>query len=127
MEWWHVYLFTRLDGLNFLIGLLVTISVFAWIIIGIVWFVNTDIDNAAAAARAKKLFINSAAVPVVLAILMVFVPSQKEAAAIYLLPKLAHSDFAKEAQQLPTDAAKLMRLKLESWIADMEPKKAEKK
>jgi hypothetical protein len=127
MEWWHVYLFTRLDGLNTLIGLLVAISVLSWIIIGIVWFINTGIDNDVA-ARAKKLFINSAAVPVVLAVLMVFVPSQKEAAAIYLLPKLAHSDFAKEAQQLPTDAAKLMRLKLESWIADMEPaKKAEKK
>lgn len=55
------------------------------------------------------------------------VPNQKEAAAIYLLPKLAHSDFAKKAQQIPTDAAKVMRLKLESWIADMDPQKAVKK
>jgi len=56
----------------------------------------------------------------------VAIPTQKEAAAIYLLPKLAKSDFAKEAQQIPTDAAKLMRLKLESWIVDMEPVKAAK-
>jgi len=55
------------------------------------------------------------------------IPTQKEAAAIYLLPKLAKSDFTKEASKIPTDAAKLMRLKLESWIADMEPKKPETK
>ena len=51
------------------------------------------------------------------------IPTQKEAAAIYLLPKLAKSEFASEASKIPTDAAKLLRLKLEQYIAEIDPVK----
>ena len=47
------------------------------------------------------------------------IPSQKEAAAIYLLPKLANSDFMGEVQQIPADLAKLLRLYLQDWLNDV--------
>lgn len=133
MEWWHVYLFTRLAGLNTLVTIFLIVSIVATLFFTAMYFMaNPDEwyakESKDAALRCKNMsrpFVKVMPwVVLVLAVVTVAIPSQKEAAAIYLLPKLAHSDFAKEAQQIPTDAAKLMRLKLESWIADMEPKKA---
>lgn len=126
MEWWHVYLFTRLDSLNFLLCICFAIGLVVTIILGIAWFAENDVDDDAA-VKYKGLFMRGVAAILTVAAVSVLIPTQKEAAAIYLLPKLAHSDFAKEAQQIPTDAAKVMRLKLESWIADMDPQKAVKK
>jgi hypothetical protein len=49
-------------------------------------------------------------------------PTQKEFAAIYLIPKLANSEtaqtFAKEASTLPVDAVRLMKSKMEQWAED---------
>jgi len=127
MEWWHIYLFTRLDSLN---GMFFTVSVILGIVLLAVVMCLPPIleDLGDEKQNAFKKWLKIAVAVFVFSIVgLVAVPTQKEAAAIYLLPKLAKSDFAKEAQQIPTEAAKLMRLKLESWVADMEPKKAESK
>lgn len=136
MEWWHVYLFTRLTGINVMFGVLVVVSGLFALGTGIGWtiadFNVKDMDsNEQGWEPWQKAWraIFKVALPVFLFSLAgtIAVPSQEQAAAIFLLPKLAHSDFAKEAQQIPTDTAKLIRMKLEAWINDMEPKKAEKK
>jgi hypothetical protein len=121
MEWWHVYLFTRLDGV---VNVATMTAVFSGIAvlgagIGSMMFAQEYMKDEKEACNKVLKWSVPAAIAAVVVILAV--PSQKEAAAIYLLPKLANSDFAKEAGQIPTDAAKLMRLKLEAWIADMEP------
>jgi len=128
MEWYHVYLFTRLDGLNSLITLVCIGLLTGALVTGIMWGVNSDMYGCENTAKgAKKVFMRLLLTACLIALIGVSIPTQKEAAAIYLLPKLAKSDFTKEAAQIPTDAAKLMRLKLESWIADMEPTKKESK
>lgn len=108
MEWWHVYLFTRLDGLNLAVGLLCAASVIALVVYFLVSFTyegggsTTYSEDLEMRARMRSNIPKYAVIPVMLGFLYVAIPTQKEAAAIYLLPKLAHSDFAKEAQQLPT-------------------------
>jgi hypothetical protein len=122
MEWWHVYLFTRLDGLRNAADPIAFISLFFLIMSGLaIAIFHEDIDTELPCL--KKAVIGLAVVCSFSSFIMLAVPTQKEAAAIYLLPKLANSDFAKEAGQIPTDAAKLMRMKLEAWIAEMDPKK----
>lgn len=124
MEWYHVYLFTRLDGLiSFFEGVSLITLLFA-VCACIAWVpvAMEELDNYKPILT--KITIVSVSLCFMGGIMKLAIPTQKEAAAIYLLPKLANSNFAQEAQQIPTDAAKLMRLKLESWIADMEPKKA---
>jgi heme/copper-type cytochrome/quinol oxidase subunit 2 len=127
MEWWHVYLFTRLDGIIFTMVALTIVAIVVAVIGGTMMAenrrYNTDGQTDPDYIKGRELVKLSAPFIVFFWIAWIAIPTQKEAAAIYLLPKLANSGFAKEAAQLPTDAAKLMRLKLEAWISDMEPKK----
>jgi hypothetical protein len=119
MEWWHVYLFTRLDGLKDLFCVMsILFGIFGIIAICFYPIIDDIVDRNQIPA-VKKGVKMAVAIFAITFFAGISIPTQKEAAAIYLLPKLAKSDFAKEAQQIPTDAAKLMRLKLESWIADM--------
>lgn len=132
MEWWHIYLFTRLDGLNMMMMILIGASLVGLIWCGIISFTYCGSHTSLSEDEKIQLQLRAKLPRLVigwflLLLVAIAIPSQKEAAAIYLLPKLAHSDFAKEAQQIPTNAAKIMRLKLESWITDMEPTKVEKK
>ena len=126
MEWWHVYLFTRLDALKDIAESTAILSAIGLVIVGIVYGISyyeySPVSKHARPTLKKctKLICCFFCVGISL---WVVVPSQKEAAAIYLLPKLAKSELASEASQIPADAAKLLRLKLESWIAGMEPKK----
>jgi hypothetical protein len=133
MEWWHVYLFTRLDGFNtacsflFGLGLIATVVAVFGGLMAHDWAKTFGSEsNKEYIAGFNRLVKVAPAVMVVGGLLSIAIPTQKEAAAIYLLPKLANSQFVTEAQQIPTDAAKLMRLKLEQWIADMEPAKEKK-
>ena len=126
MEWYHVYLFTRLDSIQSFCTcgaiMLGTILILECVFLLII-FDDLDEETRSQFKKGNKL----AAIALAVTLLgFLLIPTQKEAAAIYLLPKLAHSDFTKEAQQLPTDAAKLVRLKLEQWIADMEPSAGKK-
>jgi len=128
MEWWHIYLFTRLDSVNSVVsdGLKILGPVLAVALL-VLLLCYSEIKSLNALPRFMKILKIAIAAFCFLLLGSIAVPTQKEAAAIYLLPKLAKSDFAKEAQQIPTEVAKLMRLKLESWVADMGPKKAEGK
>jgi len=121
MEWYHVYLFTRLDSLHevfcFLGIFLGVLSVIALVFLPLVLHEvqsTGDVKKVYAALIGASLFSCAGALAI---------PTQKEVAVIYLLPKLAKSEFASEAQKMPTDAAKLLRLKLEQYIAEIDPVK----
>lgn len=119
MEWWHVYLFTRIDSIKTFFEI---VSTFGCIAVAIAYFA-VFVENLIKQWQAHLVCL----VWFICLILNMAIPTSKEIAAIYLVPKLAKSDLAKEAQQIPTDAAKLIRLKLESWIADMDNKKEKEK
>ena len=133
MEWYHVYLFTRLDGINGLFVALSVVSVTVVIGAALAWAWNDDMsaygEKYKSAAKLSASIAKKASVATLIVLLTtIAIPTQKEVAAIYLLPKLAKSEFASEASKIPVDAAKLLRLKLEQYIEDIDPvKEAEKK
>lgn len=122
MEWWHIYLFTRLDVILSVTNGLILITVIGTIITNFIYiFPVCEGDIPKDHVRPyKKANIFAAMCIGLLLFIKVVIPTQKEAAAIYLLPKLAKSEFASEASKIPADAMKLIRLKMESWIDDLE-------
>jgi len=128
MEWWHIYLFTRLDSVNGMVSDVISIlGPVLLVALSVLLLYYNEIKSLNALPSFMKILKIAIAVFCFFLLGSILIPTQKEAAAIYLLPKLAKSDFAKEAQQIPAEAAKLMRMKLEAWVSDMEPKKAEGK
>lgn len=112
-----IYLMTRLDSI---IGLSLGISIVGWIgilITGIIAAVNHDFGDDI--TLMKKILKISTPIVLFFTLLALFVPSSKEAAAIYLIPKIANNE---QVQQLPENAMKVLNLKLQEWIKGMETK-----
>lgn len=126
MEWWHIYLFTRLDVIqSFLAGCWIILLVFA-VVVGISHIICIEQLEKHKAPLKKARFI-VLGLTFLLSLLYLSLPTQKEFAAIYLIPKLIQAqgtkDFIKEAEHIPTDAVKLLRLKLEDYINDVQKEK----
>ena len=137
MEWWQMYLFTRLEAISCVVD---PVAIIASIIALCTWvgykISKTHYDIAVLKERSYdtqewgnwvgvwnfclKLSFPTAIIAIVL---FLAVPTQKEMAAIYLVPKVTHSNAAKELEALPADVAKLLRLKTEQYINDIAPKK----
>lgn len=128
MEWWHVYLFTRLDVVK---EVLISVTIFSFFFavgFGMFSFGSEGCRFGDKEQRQLRIGFWVSVMFFVGGLLgNLAIPTQKEAAAIYLLPKLVKSEFAAEASKIPTDAAKLLRLKLEEYIAELEPVKEGKK
>ncbi len=130
LTWWHVYLFTRLDVLNSIsiLGLVLTnISLAAAVVIAAY---NNDmrdiyrVDSYSYKSHTNILkwcvsYLKIGGIAAVLFLItFTLVPTQKEAAAIYLLPKLVNSSAMKEAEKLPETLVKLLDAKMKAWISD---------
>lgn len=130
LTWWHVYLFTRLDILNHVSILGLMVSVVSIVAAGVIISYNRDMitfhregsetyTHYMSIARTCLSYIKIAGIVAVVFLgLVMFVPSQKEAAAIYLLPKLVNSPAMKEAEKLPETLIKLLDAKMKAWISD---------
>jgi len=118
---WDVYWITRLDGIGLGLPLVFITAIFvviAWIIAmsaGSMWEDNEE-------KRPKYLRFLYAAIGVGALALTVglFVPTTKEAVAIYMIPKIANNE---QVQKLPDNAMKFLNGKFEEWIDDMAGKK----
>ena len=55
----------------------------------------------------------SFALGLVFIVVWAFIPSTKEACAIYLIPKIANNE---QVQKIPENALRLLNAKLEEWI-----------
>jgi hypothetical protein len=111
---WDVYWITRLDAIGIVLGIFVTIftvlSIFAWI--------PTITDDF---VPEIKRFYKLAVVVLIVSLLgFAFIPSTKEAAAIYMIPKIVNNE---QVQKLPDNAMKFLNGKFEEWINDMADKK----
>lgn len=94
----ELYLFTRLDGLR---GLILAVAVVTAMIAALSCILN----GIYLAENGKPLFSwNLIAIPIVsifiLSFACVLIPTTKEAAFIYIVPKIANSKFA---QEIPSD------------------------
>lgn len=64
----------------------------------------------------KKYFKLCAGVFIITSLIGLMVPTSKEAAAIYLIPKIVNNE---QVQKVPENALKLLNTKMEQWINDM--------
>ena len=93
---WDIYLLTRLKSLN-LILLFATAIPF---IFSAFCFATNQLDGSGL-STAKRFLIGS----VIAGLLWIAIPNEKEAAAMYVLPKLVNNE---AAQNLPKDLASLV-------------------
>jgi hypothetical protein len=131
----QIYLFTRLDTINNISIFFMVIGIITVIVFSIAWLIayvkfqddpnmseSTNLYNRKEWqgwlnlwAKLTKRFIPFAIVTIFLCII---IPNENEAAAIYLIPKISNNQ---DIQKIPNDAAKIIRLKLDQWISEMDP------
>ncbi len=140
MEHWHIYLFTRLESVKFLIMTLTILGSIITALCGCGVGISRQEFEKAQRTEYKQTAANwkgwhdtwvgiirySFPVTIVAICLNLIIPTQKEFAAIYLLPKISNSEFMSEVSKLPASLTKVLNLKLEAYISDMVPEKASK-
>lgn len=120
---WEVYLFTRLDAIHVIAGAAIVMAAIGLLLFGIHYLFEDmwerDDDN-----KEKKKTVKTIKRLVAVAIsgllVCVIIPSTKEAAVIYLLPKIANNE---QVQKVPENFVNLLNTKMEAWIADFEKDK----
>lgn len=122
---WDIYWITRLDGLHYLaIGVMVVSCLVAVVVVG-AWAVmdeSGELDDELKITL-RQMFRNMVFSIAIMALVWAFTPSTKQAAAMFVIPKIASSGIADE---LTGDAADLYRLGIRSvkeWLAGSEEKK----
>jgi cytochrome bd-type quinol oxidase subunit 2 len=118
MTGFDIYLFTRLDAIrDFLIFPLV-IFLMSLTASGIMWIIaiTADEEEEKYCGIGKKLTKLSASIVLLASLMLTFIPSTKEYAAIYLIPKVVNNE---QVQQVPENALKLLNAKLQEWLKDI--------
>ena len=118
MSWWFIYWITRLDAINDFFVAVAIISFFCIVSLAWIGFL------AEVFSKVVKWIKCSVILMIVFSLLAILTPNLKEAAAIYLIPKMVNNE---AVQEIPGDAAKLLKLKLDEWINDLNPSKATSK
>ena len=128
MDWWFVYLFTRATTANTVLLLLTLVSFIIFAVslimyaiykIGSVCGYESDREkNGETANIVRKWAVVYTIQTLILSLLWVATPTTKEAAAIYLIPKIVNNE---EVQKVPTNALKVLNSKFEEWLKDMVP------
>ena len=106
---WDIYWITRLDAIYAMLVIVLIVVVLAMIFLPMI----ADIAFDAGTRTIAKLEIIGFVIFVVALSMLTFIPSTREAAAIYLIPKIANNE---QMQKIPDNAAKLLNAKMEQWI-----------
>lgn len=117
---WDIYWLTRLDNICVFLGVLWVLSLVAVgvaLFIGIFGLIEDDDEIKSGIKQVLRYFVPIA---IILSIPAIFLPSTKEYAAIWLIPKVINNE---QVQKVPEQALKLLNLKVEQWIADMTTEK----
>ena len=123
MTWWHIYLFTRLDSLIAVTAVGAGLLGGFYILFVITSFVyegqNTSYDKDIEIRNKLKAKIPKfTCMYMAYLFVMILIPSQKEAAVIYFLPKVVNSDAMKEAEKIPKNVSVLLNAKCQKYIND---------
>lgn len=116
---WQIYWITRLDSLCTSITIMFVVPFIIWVIANIIYCVaniTDDIQKDNKPIYRKWLFKITPIYLVILLGLSCFIPSTKEVAAIYLIPKIVNNE---QIQKLPNNTALFLNKKLEQWIDKM--------
>ena len=125
MTHFEMYLFTRLDTLSITATVLLVLSAALCFFAGVVWGVESSGYNPSESILmgAKRVCRASFGISVACLLLVIAVPTQKEAAAIYLVPKIVNNE---QVQDIAGKSLDILTLKLNEWVADLTlAKKAE--
>jgi uncharacterized BrkB/YihY/UPF0761 family membrane protein len=124
-----MYWITRLDALNNLSFFITVALIVALVVTGIcyaVWIsdhyvpANKEDPRPKHWRRYRQLLVIITLNILLFAFIKVLLPTTKEFAAIYLIPKTVNNE---QIQKIPDNAAKLLNAKLEEWITDTTKKK----
>lgn len=116
MTGWQVYLFTRLDSICFILSFVFLISIAAICFTGLIYILNALDDKNEGITTTTYKFLKGAVIALIITcILGCVVPNMKEAAAIYLIPKLTTGE---TVEKIPRLTADLLEAKLKEWIKD---------
>jgi hypothetical protein len=108
---WLIYWISRLDTIH---ELCVMVSILG-IIVGGAAFLFGIVEEE---ETPKKWGKNTLIACIFTSLIALFVPTQKQLAAIYLIPKMANSNSAKNIAEATDNATLLLKNKLTEWIAD---------
>jgi len=114
-----VYWITRLDSICNLVSvgaLLLLIALIGVVMTYPIWSDEVEEENKIKLWKSVKV---SFIIFCFLAAITAFLPTTKEAVAIYMIPKIANNE---QVQKLPDNAMKFLNGKFEEWIKDMEKK-----
>jgi hypothetical protein len=131
MSYLMMYLFTRIDFVHELLGVFTAlgwIAIALFILIGCICFflysVGDDQDrkgilnfykNSNSIVNLKKAFIMTLIAALFFTFLYGAVPNMKEAAVIYLVPKIMNNENIKE---MPNNFAEMLNEKIKEWTDD---------
>lgn len=111
---WDIYWITRLDAI---VGVLILAAVLLPVAVFVLAFYG-DVRHDKCSYY-KTGIVRCCVVFIAVVLLSTFVPSTKQFAAIYLIPKIANNE---QVQKLPDNAMKFLNGKFEAWIDDMTKK-----
>lgn len=124
---WQIYWITRLDGLvtiSVAASMLLSIAVVSLLTATIVTYVSSNDDNWSESYRTRnrkyfilwrKICLISVPFLIISVLSANMIPTTKEFAAIYMIPKIANNE---QVQKVPDNALKLLNSKLEQWISE---------
>lgn len=116
---WDIYWITRLDGLNLFMGLIAGFSLTGALVLLIVRVMASDAYFEYEKKICKQWFRPFTAVTIMGVVFMaisIFIPTTKEVAAIYMIPKIVNNE---KIQKLPDNAVNFLNKKFEEWIDGM--------
>ena len=123
MTHFEMYLFTRLDNLCTVLCVTAFSLIVVLILLSIFYGVSRMDRHDDVAEKCLQGVKKTLLPAIVFVLLAVAVPTQKEAAAIYLIPKLVNNE---QVQDIAGKSLDILTLKLNEWVADLTPaKKAE--
>lgn len=121
MTYWFMYWFTRLDSFIAFLEFTVWLLVIPGVVLAFIAFINGLMEEENPLyhfIRHARLTLGWTSLVIVFSFVSCFVPTTKEAAAIYLIPKIANSQAIGELSKLPDNLAKLLNAKAEEWLND---------
>lgn len=109
---WDIYWLTRLDGIRDIFG--ITLIVIISIGIGVLCGAPFLIDSWDKVKKSfKRWAIIGGTISFICMLALIFIPTTKEFAAIWLIPKIANNE---QIQKIPNNAVLLLNKKMEQWI-----------
>lgn len=127
MSVFMVYAFTRLDSIKALFVFSAIVSLLGVIVASGVLSISLSDGNSVRSEpwwqSTKKWLVRGVFVSVASLTFCSLIPSTKDMAAIYFLPKIANNE---QVQQVPDKALHLFNAKLDEWINDIRNKEGHK-